>query len=77
MDCQSDITAIKYSAEAHIYSLAQKLVCPHILLNAVVNTILFLSNGIKRFLYEVVVAAFCFLSTDKNSETLHDFGVMV
>ena len=60
-----------------MYCSAQPSVFYHIVLNDVVNTCLFLSNDINRLLCEVVVAAYCLLSSDKNSETLHEVDVMV
>ena len=62
----SDITDIRYSAEAHLYCSAQPSVFYHIVLNNVINTCLFLRNDINRLLCAVVVSAFCFLSSDKK-----------
>ena len=47
----------------------------HIVLNDVVNTCLFFSNGINRLLCAVVVDASCLLSSDKKSEILHAVDV--
>ena len=60
-----------------MYCSAQPSVFSQIVINDVVNNFLSLSNKINRFLCAVVVAASCLLSSDKNSETLHDVDVMV
>ena len=54
-----------------MYFSAQPSVFSHIVLNDVVNTCLFLSNDINRFLCAVVVAESCLISSDKKGEKLH------
>ena len=60
-----------------MYCSAQPSVFYYILPNDVVNTFLSLRNDIKCLMCAVVVAESCFLSQDKNNETLHDVDVMV
>ena len=60
-----------------MYCSAQPSVFPHIVLNDVVNTCLFLRNDINNLLCAVVVAAYCLLSSDKKSETLYDVDVIL
>ena len=60
-----------------MYCLEQPLVFYHIVLNDVVNIFLSLNNEIKRFLCALVVAASSLLSSNKNSEILHDVDVIV
>ena len=54
-----------------MYFSAQPSVFYHIVLIDVVNTCLFLSNDINRFLCAVVVVASYLLSSYKKSEILH------
>ena len=77
MEYVCDIADIRYSAEAHMYCLSHPSVFSHIVLNDVVNMFLFLSNEINALLCAVVVAASCFLLSDKKSEILHDADVIL
>ena len=53
--------------QRHIYIVLHKhQFFPHIVLNDIVNTCLFLNNGINRLLCAVVVAEYCLLSSDKK-----------
>ena len=57
---------IRYSAEARIYCSAQPSLFPHIVLNVDVSTFCYFNSSIKRLMCAVVVAASCFLSSDKK-----------
>ena len=48
-----------------------------IVLNDVVNNFFSLSNEINRLLCALLVAASCFILSDKKSEILHDVDVIV
>ena len=49
-----------------MYCSTQQSVFFHILLNDIFNTFLSFSNEIERFLFAVVVAASCLLSSDQK-----------
>ena len=59
-------TDIRYSAEAHLYLSAQPSVFSHIVLNFDVSDFCSFNSSIKRLICAVVVAAYCFLSSDKK-----------
>ena len=63
-----DKTYMMYSAEGRLYCSAQPLVFSHIKLNFDIG---FFNNSIKWLLCAVVVAASCFLLSDKDNEKLH------